>query len=695
MRFVGQHTQLNQLKNTLFIKNQPPKLAVYGLGGVGKTQIALELAYQTREKYPECSVFWIPATNAESLQQAFTNISQQLGMPGVEDEQADAKKLVQRYLGQDSAGQWLLVIDNVDDMDIWNNELKSYLPRSHQGCVVCTTRSRKVAVKIAAVNVIEVLKMNQEMAMQLLGRSLINQTLLSRHKDALELLKQLTFLPLAIVQAAAYINANGIALSDYLSLLDEQEEDVIDLLSEDFEDDGRYQDVKNPVATTWLISFDQIQRLDPLAAEYLSFMSCVNPRDIPQSLLPLAQSKEKKEKAIGTLDAYSFISRRSDNALDVHQLVHLVTRSWLRAQNQWHSWANRTLERLVEVVPFGDHDKIEVWTAYLPHAIHVVNLAELCEGEGRMRLLDRVGRCEWTLGRYKAAEWAYKQLFEKREKVLGKEHPETLDSMNELGVVLNSQGKYVEAEKMHREALRQIEKVSGKDSLGMSISMNNLALVLRNLGRYTEGENMHRKVLKIEERLGMKDVSTLYSMSNLAQVLRDQERYAESETMHQETLELRNKVLGKEHPDTLASMNDVALVLGDLGRYAEAEEMHWKALEIKRRVFGKKHPSTLTSLHNLALSLDIQKKFVGAEWIYQKTLTLRVKVLGKEHPDTLITMNNLAFTLKGQNRNQGAILLMQQCFKLREQILGPQHPYTVESFLALNGWRTELMAIGL
>jgi hypothetical protein len=209
---------------------------------MGKTQIALELAYWTREKYPECSVLWMPATHAESLQQAFTDIGMQLGVPGIEEEQADAKKLVQRHLSQECAGQWLLIVDNMDDMDIWKNELKDYLPKSDQGCVVCTTRSRKVAVQIvgtnAATNAIGVSEMDGDMAMQLLSQLLINKPLLTDHYDATELLKQLTFLPLAIVQAAAYINENGTTLSRYLSLLDEQEQDVIDLLGEDFEDDG-------------------------------------------------------------------------------------------------------------------------------------------------------------------------------------------------------------------------------------------------------------------------------------------------------------------------------------------------------------------------------------------------------------------------------------------------------------------------
>ena len=138
---------------------------------------------------------------------------------------------------------------------------------------------------------------------------LVNSNLINNRQDAKSLLTEITYLPLATVQAAAYINENGITLADYLSLLGEQEEDAIDLLSAGFEDDGRYRNVKNPVATTWLISFEQIRRRDSLAAEYLSFMAYVDPKDIPQSLLPPGPSQKKETGAIGTLDAYSFVSR--------------------------------------------------------------------------------------------------------------------------------------------------------------------------------------------------------------------------------------------------------------------------------------------------------------------------------------------------------------------------------------------------
>ena len=331
---------------------------------MGKTQIALELAFGAREKYPDCSILWMSATNAEGLEQAFTDVGKQLEIPEIEKKQVSSKELVQRHLSQDGAGRWLLVVDDLDDMNIWKSGLKDYLPKSQQGCVICTTRSRKVAVDVATSNIVEVPEMEEEVAMQLLSKSLVNRKLLLHDQNARKLLRQLAFLPLAIVQAAAYINKNRIALSTYLSLLEGQEQDTIDILSEDFEDGGRYKDIKNPVATTWLISFEQIRQLDPLAVDYLSFVSFMASKDIPQSLLPPALSLVKQESAIRTLDTYSFVTRRAANgSFDVHRLVQLTTRSWLRAEHQWHNWAYKALNRLMDMVPLGDHDKRQIWTA--------------------------------------------------------------------------------------------------------------------------------------------------------------------------------------------------------------------------------------------------------------------------------------------------------------------------------------------
>lgn len=200
------------LKEILF-QDRTVKAAITGLGGVGKTQLALMLAYQTRAKYKDCSVIWIPASNLESLEQAYLPIAKHLSIVECNNK-VDIKRLVQDYMGSESAGRWLLVFDNADDIDMWtcqsekgSSRLIDYLPRSTQGSIVFTTLDYKIATQLADQNIVEVLQMDELLATQLLQKYLINQNLMNSQQDKEALLAQLTHLPLAIVQAAAYMNA--------------------------------------------------------------------------------------------------------------------------------------------------------------------------------------------------------------------------------------------------------------------------------------------------------------------------------------------------------------------------------------------------------------------------------------------------------------------------------------------------------
>ncbi|KAL3440344.1 nucleoside phosphorylase domain-containing protein [Aspergillus insuetus] len=307
--FVGREGEIAKVKELFRNINGRFKVALCGLGGVGKTQIALELAYHMRERDPTCSVLWIPCTSNPSVEQAIMSIAQTIGLQEVKP--SDAKERVKAHLSQVSGQKWLLIFDNADDMDMWvgdshsTTELANFLAPSEHEHILFTTRNRKLAVRLQF-SIVDVSEPDKESGIKILEEAVQKKELLESRDERIALLEQLTFLPLAITQAAAYINSNDIQLSDYIALLKEQESDVIELLSEDFGDDGRYQDIQNPVATTWLISFQQVQRLEPLAADYLSFMACINPRDIPRSLLPEAPSPKKKFDAVGLLKAFSF-----------------------------------------------------------------------------------------------------------------------------------------------------------------------------------------------------------------------------------------------------------------------------------------------------------------------------------------------------------------------------------------------------
>ena len=699
----------------------------------------LELAYRIRAKYPKCSIFWIPATNSESLLQAYLEVGRQLGIPSLDQEQANIKKLVQRHLSQESAGRWLLIFDNADDMDMWIQNGQSpglidYLPRSSQGRVVFTTRSRKIAVKLAQQNVIKVSEMDEEVAMQVLSKSLIDQGLLQNHEDIIRLLQKLTFLPLAIAQAAAYINANGTSLTNYLLLLEDQEQNIIELLSEEFEDEGRYRDIKNPVATTWLVSFEQIRQRDPLAANFLSFMSCIDPRDIPQSLLPPAASRTKEMDAIGTLNAYSFISQRSaDQSLDLHRLVHLATRNWLRMEGRLPEWAAKAVARLNKVFPDSDHKNRSIWRAYLPHARYVLKSCviedEIGDKEG---LLWKFGMCLcsdgryseaeksffqlveaqkrvlgaehshtltnmnnlastfWYQGRWKEAEELNMQVTETRKRVLGVEHPDTLTSMANLASTYRNQGRWKEAEELNVQVTETYKRVLGVEHPDTLTSMNNLALTYMNQGRWKEAEELGVQVMGTRKRvLGTEHPGTLTSMANLALTYRDQGRWKEAEELNVQVMETYKMVLGTEHPGTLTSMVNLASTYRNQGRWKEAEELDMQATETYKRVLGAEHPDTLTSMANLALTFWNQGRWKEAEELNVQVTETRKRVLGAEHPDTLTSMTNLAFTWKRQDRDKEAIALMKECVRLRERVLGLDHPFTSSSRVALNKWDRE------
>ena len=189
-RFVGRISEVTKIESILSLENRCERVAITGLGGVGKTQISLEFAYQLRQKYSDCSVFWIPAMNVEGMREAYLEIGRQLGIPNAEKEKADIKKLVQHHLSHESAGKWLLVFDNADDIGMWididSNAAQSwrlidYLPKSSHGSIVFTTRSLKTAVKLAGNNVIQVEEMDESVGKLLLSKSLINQSLLTDH----------------------------------------------------------------------------------------------------------------------------------------------------------------------------------------------------------------------------------------------------------------------------------------------------------------------------------------------------------------------------------------------------------------------------------------------------------------------------------------------------------------------------------
>jgi nucleoside phosphorylase len=466
--FSGRDSELKDLGKMIFSEGSTSgTAAITGLGGVGKTQVALELAYQVRDKHPQCSVFWITSTSLESIEQAYVKMSEQLGVQ--DTPSADVKARVKEYLSQDNIGQWLLIYDNADDMDMWmtgssvSPALKSFLPQNHQGHTIFTSRNRQLAVKLVGPALIILPEMNEETAIDMLRISLFQTDLLEDRKAVMALLQQLTFLPLAIAQAAAYVNETGISLADYVSLLKEQEEETIELLSKDFEDKWRYAEITNPVAMTWLISFDQIRKRDSLATEYLSFMACIDPRNIPLHLLPPGQSRVKQHDALGVLKAYSFITVQPINQfLSLHRLVHLATKNWLRRENSLERWIVETGARLKSIFPDDHYRNQRLWRECLPHAQSFLRSKEFhTQGGERVELQQKVGQCLYRDGRYNEAEALFLDILEDNKNIRGPDNLGTLTTMSWVASTFKKQGRWAEAEKLNVQVMETRKRVLG------------------------------------------------------------------------------------------------------------------------------------------------------------------------------------------------------------------------------------------
>ncbi|KAL4985444.1 hypothetical protein BDW68DRAFT_144681 [Aspergillus falconensis] len=553
-KFVGRQDEIGKLEELLTTRDGPRRVAITGLGGVGKTQVALEVAYRIRDQDKECSVLWVPCTSHALIEQTFLRFAEILGLQGVKP--ADVKERVKTYLSSERAGKWLLVFDNADDTEMWLSAndtapaLEDFLPQSEQGHILFTTRNRKLAMKLAPFNSIPIPDVDKGTAFQILGKALEHKNLPENDTTATALVEQLAFLPLAITQASAYIIENDISLSDYLALLQEQEEVAVDLLSEDFRDPGRYKGIQNAVITTWLISFNQIQSQSQAAADYLSFMACINSRNIPQSLLPSQSTKKQTHDALGLLNAYSFTNSQATD-ISMHRLVHIATRNWLKKNGLFSHWIQNVARQIQEVFPDDHHTNRKLWQKYLPHALALVQEDEFIERQEQYTNLSRrIADCLASDGRFHEAEALYKELLEISKAALGAEHPDTLASMANLASTYRNQGRWNEAEKLEVEVLEISKAVLGAEHPDTLTSMANLASTYREQGRWNEAEKLEVEVLEISKAaLGAEHPDTLTSMANLAYTWKSQSRLIDALTLIEVCCQLRNKILGPDHPN--------------------------------------------------------------------------------------------------------------------------------------------------
>jgi hypothetical protein len=505
--FIGRTEEIRRLKELIFDPNGRQIASILGLGGIGKSRLALELAFQYKAEHPHHSVLWIEASEQLTFERDVLEIGKALRIPGIGDDRADTKTLFKQRLSNPSMGKWLLILDNADDEALWGRRadvtldtptLVQYLPPTTNGSIIITTRSRGVATFLVGKEVVELDQMSPKEGVKMFQEALQKPDLAGDDASMFALTETLAGLPLALIQAASFINMTQQSVQTYLRLLDQPEADIIKLLSKDFGDPSRYPNAKNPIATTWLISFDHIRKHHALAAQLLSVMACLHEKHIPRSLLLEANSEIDMIDAIAVLTGYSFVKRHTgtdsvtsfDELYDLHRLVQLAARNWLQSEGSLTDWTKDCLTRVAELFPTRDHQYRNIWALYLPHAQRICEDKAVIDCPERYQLLEKMGLCFIIDGKYTDAVASHRTVVQWREKNIGASEEITLQSYNNLGEALICKGDFLTAKAYLEKASTGLGEALGPEHPSTLTSMANLALTFWNQGRWTQAEEL-------------------------------------------------------------------------------------------------------------------------------------------------------------------------------------------------------------
>ncbi|KAF2818188.1 hypothetical protein CC86DRAFT_245853, partial [Ophiobolus disseminans] len=446
--FVDRGTLLDQIRERCAAPAS--RVALVGLGGVGKSQLAIEHCYRTAEQSPDTWVFWVHASNTARLEQSFREIADRGKVRGRTDPQADVFKLVHDWLRDAKNGRWLLALDNADDAAVLSpadsgsalqQHLSRYLPMSRHGSVLVTSRTKRVAMQVVEDgDIIAIEPMHNAAAHALLRKKLRD---VDEEDDSItQLATTLDHMPLALVQAAAYIRerAPRCSVQQYLDEYRQSDSRKTSLLNREERHLRRDEAASNSVLITWQISFDHIRKTRQSATELLSLMSFFDRQGIQEALLrrqsstadegaSAVQADDEFEDDVLTLRDYSLITvTRDAKTFEMHSLVQLATRTWLESEGQLDRWREQFISHLCAEMPTGAHENWEKCQALFPHA-----QAALAQRPKDIESLE-----EWALLLYKAAWYAWQQgrageaeqmsvlSMEVRREMLGEENADTL-----------------------------------------------------------------------------------------------------------------------------------------------------------------------------------------------------------------------------------------------------------------------------
>lgn len=639
---------------------------LHGMGGVGKTQLAIEYCHRYGQDYS--LVCWVDVHNTTRAMATLTALAADLGL-SVDGPSTTVVARLWRALGERTG--WLLVYDNVDEPSVVAD-----LQPPDSGRLLMTGRSP--ALSRLSTLTVHVPAFRRAESIQLLTQRCPSLNALQAERVA----SAVEDLPLAVEQAGCYLNDTGLDVSDYLALLAARPADA------GFADPTveRHPGLVAVVRT----ARDRLDVVCPPAARLLDQMSLLAPE--PLRLLP-DNSTESDGAAVRFgdvtttadvlrhLDALGLV-RRSGTTVQLHRLMHGLLRARI-AEAEKCCQAAMTL--LATARP-GDANEPRAWpvfAALTPHVQAVVRHATT-EPDAFRRLVRDILRYLFACGHYATQRELAEQTHERWVRTLGPDHVDSLDCANSLGLAQFELGDYPAARRTHEDTLERNRRTQGPDHRDSLRSASNLGVVLFGLGEYAASRDLTRDLLPRRRQVhGPDHLDTLRTAMNLACSLHELGDLGEAREIYEDTLHRSRRALGEDHPHTLRTANNLTGALNELGAYRAAAKLGQDTLSRRRRVLGEDNPQTLTSASTLTEVLTALGDYQVAHYLGRDTLERFRRVLGADHPLALITATTLLTSLTELHELKPARELGTDTLDRLRATLGPDHPRTLQAADAL------------
>jgi len=660
--FVGREKLLGELEKELHAKeksdrNEPVVVSVCaGLGGVGKTQLALQYIHHSQHPYTLRA--WFTSENLDQLKQQYIEFAKILGY---KEEKPSIKTVLPYIKGWFLKNPgWLLVYDNVNSYE----EVKEFLPEN-SGSIILTTRQQKWP---SGFKMLDIDVMNEEESIGLI-QSLIKRRIIEREKEPVKnLVKILGCLPLALAQASAYIRQNQIMITEYLEFYRNHEQK---LLADNTFPEGTSS---LPVAINWNVSLEAIVKeakatnQSPLALDLLSACAYLAPERIPHSLLltwfkechaNLAYPELIFPKLVGQLWQYSMIHREENGDITVHRLVQA-------AVHHQHTQAlgNRNL----------DYTQLAVrWYDVLLKSVHAEFTRKTQVLEDEVRQKNLLPHLQVLLNHYKQM-WTDAPEFR------------LAYIINDIGTALFLIGEIKDSVSYYRRALQALEQHYRKDHIELTFTLDHLARAYRYLRHdVKQAKMLHERSLKIKEQHYGKDhVELALTIDYLGRTYRYLGDAKQAKRLHERALKIKEQYYGKGHLEIAYTLEQLGNDYRDLGDAKQAIELYERTLKIKEQYYGNNHQEIAKTLTNLGRACTALNNAKRGKLYLEKALNMRELYYGMDHPEVAETLLALGNTYKALKNTEQSQIHLKRALRIREQFFGQNHTSTMEVGRAIN-----------